>query len=901
MTIDELSEQSIKKNKADFLYLMLAFQEVLEAMGESALAKFLPWVNEVKEVPEDIDHEKLIQALSISFQLLNLIDENNATHHRRKVENHVAAEEIQGSWAETLAHLKAQGYDQKEIVKELKKIRVSPVLTAHPTEAKRITVLEIHRELYKMLVRRENPNLSVSEKEDLREDIKGLLERWWRTGEIYLEKPRLEDERSNILHYFRNVFPIALNLVDRKLRSAWKHAGFDMNLLKDAEDFPKLEFGSWVGGDRDGHPYVTPEFTKETLTIHRQEALLIHKDSLERMVKQLSFSEHLVEVPAWFNASIKEMCALIGRKAKKIIQRNPGEPWRQFAGMMLYKLNNSLVDKGREEIKYHYAHELLADLAVLKKSLREVNDHQLVNQIIFPVERKVMCFGFHMAQLDIRNNSAYHEKALSWILNAAGFEDSNYGEWSEEKRLKFLNEELKLNRPFLPPGFPCEEEAGNLIAYFKVIKDHTDQFGPEGISSFIVSMTRSLSDLLVMFLFFREVGLDHTPFQVAPLLETIEDLEAGEHIIDAYLKHPITKERFANKPHIQEIMLGYSDSNKDGGILSSRWTIYKSEAKLSAIAKNNGFGLSYFHGRGGTISRGGGKVHRFLHSMPPNSMSGQIKMTIQGETIANQYANLLNATYNLEMQLSGPLRQVMNREEDKYFKEASSIIDRAQRRSQEKYRSLLDHPQFIPFYRGVTPIDVLEESKIGSRPSRRTGQTSLDDLRSIPWVFSWSQSRFGLTGWFGIGTGIEAIKNEHPEDYETLKSLAENWSFFKYLLIQLETNLLSADKDIMQAFKGLMKDQAVAEEMMQLVLEDFDKALFYVDDILGGNKTERRFAKLMDNEIRSKGLAPLHQVQLAEIKKWRACPVENEQLKAKLLHNQLLIVNALAGGLKSTG
>lgn len=348
-------------------------------------------------------------------------------------------------------------------------------------------------------------------------------------------------------------------------------------------------------------------------------------------------------------------------------------------------------------------------------------------------------------------------------------------------------------------------------------------------------------------------------------------------------------------------MLGYSDSNKDGGILSSRWTIYKSEAKLSAIAKTNGFGLSYFHGRGGTISRGGGKVHRFLHSMPPNSMSGQIKMTIQGETIANQYANLLNATYNLEMQLSGPLRQVMNREEDKYFKEASSIIDRAQRRSQEKYRSLLDHPQFIPFYRGVTPIDVLEESKIGSRPSRRTGQTSLDDLRSIPWVFSWSQSRFGLTGWFGIGTGIEAIKNEHPEDYETLKSLAENWSFFKYLLIQLETNLLSADKDIMQAFKGLMKDQAVAEEMMQLVLEDFDKALFYVDDILGGNKTERRFAKLMDNEIRSKGLAPLHQVQLAEIKKWRACPVENEQLKAKLLHNQLLIVNALAGGLKSTG
>lgn len=902
MTLEELSQQSIKKNKADFLYLMLAFQEVLEAMGEKELASFLPWVNEPsQQVPDHIDHEKLIQALSISFQLLNLIDENNATHHRRKVENHVSAEEIQGSWAETLAHLKEKGHDQQAIAAALKQVEVRPVLTAHPTEAKRITVLEIHRELYKMLVRRENPNLSVSEKENLREDIQSLLERWWRTGEIYLEKPRLEDERSNILHYFRNVFPVALHLVDRKLKSAWKHAGFDMSLLKDAAQFPQLEFGSWVGGDRDGHPFVTAEFTKETLMIHRQEALRIHQASLQELVKKVSFSEHLVDVPEWFIKEIKELSSSIGRKAKKIIQRNPGEPWRQYAGMMLHKLNNSLDDRGREEVKYHRAKELLADLGVLKESLREVKDHLLVDQIIFPVERKVMCFGFHMAKLDIRNNSAYHEKALSWILKAAGFEDHAYGEWSEEKRLSFLNEELKLNRPFLPPGYPCEEEAGNVMTYFKVIKDHTDQFGTAGVSSFIVSMTRSLSDLLVVFLFFREVGLDHRPFQVAPLLETIEDLEAGEHIIEAYLNHPITKERFDDKRKIQEIMLGYSDSNKDGGILSSRWTIYKSEAKLSAIARKNGFDLSYFHGRGGTISRGGGKVHRFLHSMPPNSMSGHIKMTIQGETIANQYANLLNATYNLEMQLAGPLRQMMNKEEDQHFKEASAILDKAQQRSQEKYRSLLEHPQFIPFYRGVTPIDVLEESKIGSRPSRRTGQTSLDDLRSIPWVFSWSQSRFGLTGWFGLGTGLETIKNEHPADYEKLKTLAEDWSFFKYMMIQLETNLLSADKDIMQAFKGLMKDQQVADEMMQIILEDYEKALFFVDDILGGNKTDRRFAKLMDNEIRSKGLAPLHQVQLEEIKKWRDCPAGDQELKVKLLHNQLLIVNALAGGLKSTG
>ncbi len=903
MTLEELSDQSIRKNKADFLYLMLAFQEVLISLGEKELAEVLPWVNEkTDDVPDSISHEKLIQALSISFQLLNLIDENNATHHRRKIENHVASDEIQGSWAETLSYLKSKGHNQEEIAALFHKIDVKPVLTAHPTEAKRITVLEIHRELYKMLVRRENPNLSVSEKENLREDIMGLLERWWRTGEIYLEKPRLEDERSNILHYFRNVFPVALNLVDRKLKSAWRHAGFDESLLTDSSDFPVLEFGSWVGGDRDGHPFVTPEFTAETLLVHRQEALKIHKESLETLLKQVSFSEHLVQIPEWFTDALDQLSANFGNKGKKIVGRNPGEPWRQYVGLMLQKISNTISGSSKTETKYGDSQELLNDLKLLKDSLREVHDERFVQQFIFPIERKVICFGFHMAKLDIRQNSAYHEKALSWILQSAGFEDYEYGTWSEEKRVDFLNKELQSNRPFLTPGYPCEGEAHNVISYFKVIKDHTDQYGPEGISSFIVSMTRSLSDLLVVFLFFREVGLDHNPFQVAPLLETIEDLEAGEDIIDQFLKHPITQARFTKRDNkIQEVMLGYSDSNKDGGILSSRWTIYKSEAKLTAIAKANGFELLFFHGRGGTISRGGGKVHRFLHSMPPGSMSGQIKMTVQGEAIANKYANLLNATYNLEMQLSGSARQAADTNGDDPFAFAFEILERAQAESKAKYRSLIEHPQFIPFYREATPIDVLEESKIGSRPSRRTGQTSLDDLRSIPWVFSWSQSRFGLTGWFGLGAGLNAIKTKSPEDFEKMKDLAQNWSFFKYLMIQLETNLLSVDEEIMEAFKNLMDDQNVANELMKLITEDYHLASDLTNEILGGNREERRFAKLMDNDLRHKGLEPLHTVQLEEIKKWRSKPEGDEEIKAKLLHNQLLIVNALAGGLKSTG
>lgn len=898
MTLEELGNQSIRKNKADFLYLMLAFQEVLISLGEEKLANTIPWLSEAnEEALSNNDSNKLIQVLSISFQLLNQVDENNATHYRRSIENSMDADVIKGSWAETLAHLKSEGYEDVAIAAKLKKIHVRPVLTAHPTEAKRVTVLEIHRELYKLLVKRENPRISASEKEQIRQEIMALLERWWRTGDIYLEKPRLEDERNNLLHYFKNVFPNVLDLVDNKLTFAWKQAGFDPALLSEASQYPTLAFGSWVGGDRDGHPFVTPEFTRETLQVHRKTALDVQMESLKSLVKQLSYSENLVNPPVWFLEEIQEKALTYGADGEAAIERNPGEPWRQFTSLMILKLGNTIAGK---QGGYAQSEDLLADLQVLKTALKEVNGQRLIDHYIFPVERKAICLGFHLAKLDIRQNSAYHEKALSWILKEAGYQEFNYGSWTEEKRMAFINEELKSKRPFLPPGYPCEGEAENVLNYFRVIKEHVAAHGPEGVGSFIISMTRSLSDILVVFLFFREVGLDHMPFQVAPLLETIEDLQAGESIIDDYLQHPLSVKRFAGKDKIQEVMLGYSDSNKDGGIVASRWTIYRSERKLTEIAAKHGFELSYFHGRGGTISRGGGKVHRFLYSMPPGSVSGHIKITVQGETIANRFANLLNATYNLELSLSGATRQSMVESTEDTYEPAYALLDELMEKSKAQYRNLLDHPDFIAFYRQVTPIDVLEESKIGSRPSRRTGQTSLDDLRSIPWVFSWSQSRFGLTGWFGLGAALNHVKINKPDDFESMKGWAENWPFFRYMMIQLETNLLSVNPEIMREFQALMDDQSVATELTGLIMEDFEQALNLTNEILGGGRDTRRFAKKHDNELRNKGLAPLHKIQLEEIKKWRA-QGSNEASREKLLHKQLLVVNALAGGLKSTG
>jgi phosphoenolpyruvate carboxylase len=507
-----------------------------------------------------------------------------------------------------------------------------------------------------------------------------------------------------------------------------------------------------------------------------------------------------------------------------------------------------------------------------------------------------------LAKLDIRQNSEYHEKAISQILKTSGFVDSDYASWDEEKRLDFINKELQSNRPFLVSGISCGLEADNVLGYFKEIKEFVNLHGANGIGSVIVSMTRSLSDLLLVYLFLREVGLKDANLPVVPLLETIDDLIAGPEILESFLKHPTVKEIRSNKENfVQEVMLGYSDSNKDGGILTSRWTIYKAEENLTEVGDRLGIKLCFFHGRGGTISRGGGKIHRFLESMPAGSVSGHIKMTVQGETIADQFANRLNACYNLEMMISSTARQAMISHDKVKNQKLYDIMDRLVEMSRSNYRSLLDHPNFITFYSEATPIDVLEQSKIGSRPARRTGQRSLKDLRSIPWVFSWNQSRFNLTGWFGTGAALAKFEEQHPEDFEYLKTVAKEWLFLKYDLIEIETNLLNSDTDIMKSFADLVNDSSIQSELMNLILSDYERCLKQIGSLLSGSVENRRVSKLENNKLRKEALDVLHVIQIQSLKKWRQH--KNSDLKEdnQLLLMLLLLVNALSGGLKSTG
>lgn len=899
----EPKQKNTKDLNHDMNNVMRLFDEVLRGLNENQIADFLQKQNKnltLSELDENTE-AKYIQALSISFQLLNLVEQNAAVQYRRQQVNQLGLQSIRGSWCETFERWKLQGLTQEMMLKILSKTRVIPVLTAHPTESKRLSVLDLHREFYLQLVKLENNIWMQSERNSIEEEMKGLLERWWRTGEVYLEKPTVASERINVMHYFKKAFPETLQLVDKQLIQSWEAMGFNKELLTEPESFPKLEFGSWVGGDRDGHPYVTADVTKETLKVSRNSALILIHQQLVNLASRLSFSDNYNTVPEFLTKEIQLRKLKFGMAGEKAVQRNLHEPWRQYLNLIVHQLENTMSENTDNElIKYTNSVELRKDLKLLRLSLNEIGAQKITQNFLFPIERHVQCFGFHLVKLDIRQNSEFHEKAIEQILQFSSPKLGKYSNWTENQRIEFISSELISKRPFAVARTKFGPEADQVLDCFYVLKKHIDNYGSYGIGSLIVSMTRQLSDLLVVYLFMREVGMEEKSLQIVPLFETIDDLKNSDAILESFLNHPY---HISGTLPIQEVMLGYSDSNKDGGIIESRWSIYKAEERLTKLAEKNNVELRFFHGVGGTISRGGGKYHRFLESMPPRSISGEIKLTIQGETIAQQFANLMNAAYNFEMLLSGVALQTgytLYPPELPVF--PTDALETLAELSYEKYRELILNPSFIEFYGQATPIDVLEQSKIGSRPARRTGKRTLQDLRAIPWVFSWNQSRFYLTGWFGIGYALKKMKTEAPEQYDQLKTYTKEWPFLRYLLINVETNVVSADLDIMESYAKLVKSQDVQHQFMQSISNEYRDSTEQISNLFEIDRKNRRITLLNNIERRKNTLDVLHQLQLEGLEHWRESKENNLNEETKTLLIKLLgLTSAIANGLQSTG
>ncbi len=432
--------------------------------------------------------------------------------------------------------------------------------------------------------------------------------------------------------------------------------------------------------------------------------------------------------------------------------------------------------------------------------------------------------------MDIRQNSGYYEKALTQLMIAAGIPDAEtYAEWDEARKLDFLNNELGHSRPLTGRSAQLPKEAAEVIAMLDVVKETISKYGTASFGAFIVSMTRTVSDLLTVYVLGKEAGL--TLYEdgvsafllpVAPLFETYEDLVNSSEIMDAFLSHPCTRESLVRAGDARSkvmIMLGYSDSNKDTGILASQWVLQQAQRALIEVGRKHAVTLTFFHGRGGTIGRGAGPTHRFLEALPKGSLDGGLRITEQGEVIAQKFNTLTNAASNLQWLMAGTVGASQLAEVDEPA-DLSGVMEQLTNLSREAYRELIDSPGFIDFYRQATPIDVIERSRIGSRPSRRTGRATLEDLRAIPWVFSWNQGRFYLPGWFGVGTALERLSTEHGACYEQLASDVLAAPLLRYVFYNIESSLASSSERWIRAYAGLVEDTELRERLLGIILRD---------------------------------------------------------------------------------
>jgi phosphoenolpyruvate carboxylase len=887
-----LLELGLRKWDDDFRFLLERFRDVLTSIGEHDLAALTGRAFTTLPAPGERLPPRGAQALSVAFHLLNMVEENTVNQVRRMDETVRGPAAEPGAWPCQLRLLREAGFSEEAIREAVARIHVQPVLTAHPTEAKPSSVLERHRELYVMLVERENPKRSPMEQAALRRRIEAGLERLWRTGEIFFERPDVESELRNTLHYLTHVFPGVLQLLSERFRESWEWAFPGASPPPE----PSLTFGTWVGGDRDGHPFVTTEVTRRTLETLRSAALDVLRRELESLAGRLSLSDSLQSPPAALSERIARYRASLDDAGRRLVDRYAGEPWRQMVHLMLRRLHS-----------YQRAAELEDDLRLLAASLESVGAARVALAEVAPVARAAATFGFHLAALDIRQHSSVHDRAIAQLFSIAGLDCPDYPAWSEERKRDLLDRELASPRPFAVETAALPSEAAEAVGVLRLLREWTVRHGHRGIGSFVVSMTHGASDLLNVYLLAREAGLVRAApegliaeIAVTPLFETIDDLARSGQVLADFLSHPMTRrtlrhlqERDARPRPLQEVMIGYSDSNKDGGILASHWFLRKAQIGLAAVAREAGVELRFFHGRGGTIGRGAGPTHVFLESLAPGTLQGEMRVTEQGEVISQKYANRLTAAHHLERLLAGVTRWTLVEERNSAgaTHPAEEVFEPVALASRDAYRALIDSDGFLEFFSQATPLDVIESSHIGSRPPRRFGEATIADLRAIPWVFGWSQARFNLPGWYGVGAAFERFRGNR-----LLLQAARDWPFLTYLLHNIEFSVEAADEGIMSEYAALVEDAALRERILERILDEHRRTRVILAELLGGGANEGRRPRLVKAiAIRREALLHLHREQIALLREWRKTRAEN------LLAPLLVTVNAIAGGLKTTG
>lgn len=893
--------------------------EVVELLSELMLKLVRRRAPEVEPVlrgerpAAELSAELLARALQVQgiwFQLVNIAEQNAAMRRRRQVEAERGYELLRGTFAQVVADAAAARVPASEIRALLEHLRVRPVITAHPTEAKRVTVLEKHRSIYRRLVDLESPRWTPRERQGLLDGLRNEVELLWLTGELRLQKPTVPQEVFWGLHFFNatlfEAVPDLLEKVERVLAQYYPGEPWVVP--------PFFQFGTWIGGDRDGNPFVTNEVTLTTLLENRLTALRRYRRRIDELVRALSITEKAVPVSDRFRAALERELAATGQ-ADEIAARNPGEVFRQYLGVMLRRIQVMIEHTERGDTRpdpagYASADALLADLRMLEEELVQAGRREIAGAFVRPVRREVETFRFSTVRLDIRENTTKLGAALRdlWLVSGTAGDPPEAG---SEAWCAWVAAELA--RP-LPPQVTLPElpaETAETLGMFQLVRRLREEIDREAFGAFVLSMTQSVTDVLGAYLLAKTAGLfadtpgvESCTLPVVPLFETIEDLQRAPAIMRELLAVPLVKRSVRAQGGVQEVMIGYSDSNKDGGFLTSNWELYKAQIKLTRVGKETGVPISFFHGRGGSVSRGGAPTGRAIAAQPAGSIGGQMRITEQGEVVSFKYANRGTAQYQIELLAASVVEHTLKSEREEAlaptaeFDEAMEALSGA---AQAAYRKLVDHPDLLPYYQSASPLEELSLLNIGSRPARRFGARSLGDLRAIPWVFAWSQNRHFVPGWFGVGSGILTFLQVRGERGTTLiQRMFGDSRLFRLIVDEVEKTLCYVDLELAREYAELVPDPRVREAVFPLIEDEYHRTVEAVLRISGGSDLAERFPRFRRKLARR--LPTVNQISRQQIELLRRFRDSgSDKSEEELLSALLLSINCIATGFGATG
>jgi phosphoenolpyruvate carboxylase len=849
--------------------------------------------------------QAVVRAFSYFLQLANIAEDE---HHirRRRAHDLAGSPPREGSLVHALDQLAESKVGQEAVADFFANAVVAPVLTAHPTEVQRQSLIRNHRDIAHLLDQRERLQMTPDEEAENDLGLANAILTLWQSRMLRPVRLKVLDEVKNGISYFRETFftelPRLYIQVTQQLHKRYPEKNWALP--------PFFRVGSWIGGDRDGNPFVTAEILRETLRLQSAATLNHYLEEVHELGAELPLSDLLVKVTP-------QLMVLAEHSTDHSPQRSD-EPYRRalsgiYARLAATARSLDQFEPVRHEIgqaePYVSPDALRADLKVLANSLKLNGSANLAGGRLRRLMRAVQVFGFHLAPIDLRQNSEVHARTVAELLAGAG-RCPDYEALSEVDRSKLLVEEIATPRPLYSPYLSYSEETQGELAIFFAARELRQRYGAAALPNCIISKTDGVSDLLELALLLKESGLLRPGAQpqldvnIIPLFETIEDLQKSAATMDGLFKIPAYREllvgRAGTKMPEQEVMLGYSDSNKDGGFLTSGWELYKAEIELTQVCQEHGVRLRLFHGRGGSVGRGGGPSYHAILAQPAGAVSGQIRLTEQGEVISTKYGNPDTGRRNLEVLLAATLEASLTDHENRVepAEQFHSVMDQLSSLAFNAYRGLVyETPGFTTYFRQSTVVSEIATLNIGSRPASRKPSERIEDLRAIPWVFSWAQCRLMLPGWYGFGSAVDGYLKANPKGLATLHRMVHAWPFFKSLLSNMDMVLAKTDLAIASRYAELVTDAGLRERIFSQIKAEWELtrqhllAILEQDDFLADNPMLKRSLQL-----RSPYMDPLNHLQVELLKRHRAG--ETDERVARGIH---LSINGVASGLRNSG